>query len=63
MPTDPTFLVYCAVFDDGDIVPTVVVGEYRSFGVEEADELREAAMKEYGRDAPDHAIFWHAAPA
>lgn len=62
--TDQLVLIYLGILDDGDIAPTVVIGLYEvdAFTPEEANTLREVAEEQYGRRAPDHALFWFAKP-
>jgi hypothetical protein len=60
-------LIECAIFDDGDVLPTVLLMQWPSMNLGKElrsglRELREVAEQEYGRKAPDHAIFWRAHP-
>jgi hypothetical protein len=60
-------LIELGIFDDGDVLPTVCLadGDTKDSLVLfrlTLHDLRAAAEKEYGRKAPDHAIFWRAHP-
>lgn len=69
-------LIECGVFDDGDVAPTQVIGLWEiprnddgtlnlplDWSLRDGlNGLRAAAEKEYGRAAPDHALFWAAYP-
>lgn len=69
-------LLTLGIFDDGDVLPTVVV-MVMELPVEKDGRInlpldwslrdhftwmREAGEQEYGRPAPDHALFWSANP-
>ncbi len=65
-------LIECAIFDDGDVMPTVLImdwvepnGGYHSWRLRLLEllvGLRLFAEEEYGRSAPDHAVFWRCHP-
>lgn len=58
-------LISLGIFDDGDVLPTEVIMlivDDEEFDVADACFLRAAGETRYGRDAPDHALFWSAHP-
>ena len=64
------FLLECAIFDDGDVLPTVMLGQFNEPHPVGANvewfyifnTMRMFAEQEYGRKAPDHALFWQVHP-
>jgi hypothetical protein len=64
--THTEYMIQLGIFDDQDVLPTVVFGviypyencDLIALASEMVAELLKAARKEYGRAIPKHAAFW-----